>query len=201
MNGNIHFKWAKYAMLAIWFAGGMAWAQPMSPQMEGYINEEVLPRRNGAATRQNTGPSAAEVRAWEERERQIQTRIAKHKATPWHMAIAYDFSKNKILGGGGYSTQQRAVEVATKSCKAGSNCKVALVFSNACAVLTFPDGPIRSLNDLFFGIHPDHNQAAALSIKKCEAVHGKGNCWYSNAPTKHGTAFCTGYDYSVYGQQ
>lgn len=29
---------------------GMVVTQPMSPQMDGYINEEVLPRRNGGAS-------------------------------------------------------------------------------------------------------------------------------------------------------
>lgn len=192
-------KWMQAVVLiTLSFFNIAAHAQPINPWLADGLNRQIQQNRNNAQG-SNQGPSAAEVRAWEQREAKIQARIAKAKATPWYMAIAYDFPNKKILGGGGYSTQQRAEEEAMKFCKS-SNCKVALIFSNSCAVLTFPDRSIQSIDDMFFGIHPDHNQAAALSIKKCEAAHGKGNCLYSSSPTKHGTAFCTGYDYSVYGQ-
>ena len=93
------FKKMTFAGIA-WFGfAGVGFAQPMSSQMEGYINEEVLPRRNGGAAPQNSGPSAAEIRAWHARERKIQAEIAQLRKTPFYMALAYDFSNNLLLGG------------------------------------------------------------------------------------------------------
>ena len=62
----------------------------------------------------------------------------------------------------------------------------------------------RSEKDIFIGIDKDDKVAAAKAMQSCEAVHGKNNpdrCFYSTLKTKNGTAFCAGYDYSVYGQQ
>lgn len=194
------FKKMTFAGIALFGFAGMVVAQPMSPQMEGYINEEVLRRRNGGAAPQNTGPSAAEVRAWERRERKVQTEIAQLRATPFYQAIAYDFANNLLLGGGGYYTEQRAVEQALKKCKS-SNCHLISTFANACGVIVTPDKGMHTAEDFFVGVDVDDRKAAAKAMQACEARFGKNQCGYSSVKTKHGTAFCTGYDYSIYGQK
>lgn len=79
-----------------------------------------------------------------------------------------------------------------------SDCRVVAVFNNTCAVLTTPDRGVRVPSDLFSGYDTDDIRAAEKSMQQCERVNGRNNCLYSSVPTKHGTAFCTGYDYGLY---
>ena len=188
-------------------SAGLAWAQPTPAQIQQqqfqrqqnelgmYYQQQQNNRR--AAPR---GPTAAEIRAWEQREAKVQAEIAELRRTPFYMAIINDFGVDGISWAGGHYNRQRAIDEAMKHCQT-DKCQVLTTFSNACAVMTFPSGIRRSsAGDFFFGYDRDHNRAAEKSIRACEARHGKGNCLYSSAETKHGTAFCTGYDYSIYGQ-
>ena len=113
------------------------------------------------------------------------------------MALAFDFVENSAIWGGGYYSEKRAIEKALERCKS-SNCHVFATFSNACGVVTEPDRGARTVKDFFVGIDPDDRKAAAKAIQACEATHGHNKCSYWGIKTKHGTAFCTGYDYSVY---
>ena len=199
----MNFKNAKYAMLAMLLIGGVAWAQPMSNEMaQGMYDAEVRKRRAQQQQGANTGPSAAEVRAWEQRERQIQARIAKHRATPYWMAIGRDWVNKGFVWSGGHASKQKAMEEALEKCK--SNCEIIATFANACGVIVYVHGHPKSISDIFIGVDPDDKKAAVKAMQSCEAVHGKNNpdrCFYSGIQTKNGTAFCAGYDYSVYGQQ
>ena len=101
---------------------------------------------------------------------------------------------------GGYYTEQRAVEQALKKCKS-SNCHLISTFANACGVIVTPDKGMRTAEDFFVGVDVDDRKAAAKAMQACEARFGKNQCGYSSVKTKHGTAFCTGYDYSLYNQK
>ena len=140
------------------------------------------------------------IRAQRAREGQLQREIAELRRTPFYMAIAFDFVENSAMWGGGYYSERRAVEKALERCKS-SNCHVFATFSNACGVVTEPDRGARTVEDFFVGVDPDDRKAAAKSIQACEAKHGHNKCSYWGIKTKHGTAFCTGYDYSIYGQK
>ena len=111
--------------------------KPGSPYTRAAIQTEMdRQARERRATRQqqNTGPSAAEVRAWHARERKIQAEIARYRATPFYGAIAFDFKTNSLGWSGGYYAEQRAIESAIKNCLS-ANCNVVKVFNNACGVL------------------------------------------------------------------
>ena len=199
------FKKMTFVGIALFGFAGMVVAQPMNPQMEGYINEEVLRRRNGGAAPQNTGPSAAEVRAWHARERKIQAEIAQLRATPYWMALAWNFDKDAIIWPGGFSSEQRAIERAKQICSS-PNCHVFATFNNTCAVLVKATDNPRSTKDLFIGINKDDVIAAEQAMRSCQAVHGdrEDRCFYTGAKTGkglNGTAFCVGYDYSLYNQK
>ena len=186
---------------------GYVWAQ-MTPQQQA--NQQALDAwrtqnmqrcgdEHGHGCQQGgarKGPSAAEVRAWHERERKVQAEIAKHKATPYYMAIAYDLISRQSMWGGGYYSEKRAIEEALKQCKS-SHCQIVTTFANTCAVVVEPDKMARSLNDIFVGFDNNDKKAASIAMQKCEAVHGNNQCsyWKTKKP------FCTGYDYSVYGQK
>ena len=116
------------------------------------------------------------------------------------MALAFDAANNRIIPRGGFNTEKRAVEEASKQCQS-ANCRVFATFANACGVLTFPERGVQSVSDLFIGVDTDDSRATAKSIQMCEAKHGHGKCLYSSVKTKNGTAFCTGYDYSIYGHR
>ena len=148
------------------------------------------------------GPSAAEVRAWHERERKVQAEIAELRATPFYMALAFDAPNNRVLSRGGFYTEKRAVEEVLRAC--GSQCELIATFANACGVITFPSrrflaGGILLAKDISVGVDADDSKAAEKSIQACEIKNGRGKCVYSSAKTNNGTAFCTGYDYRMYG--
>ena len=191
-------------VLLVLCGAGSAWAQPMSNEMaQGIYDAEVRKRRAQQQQGANRGPSAAEVRAWHERERKIQAEIAQHRATPYWMAIGRDWGNKKIAWSGGYASKERAIERALSQCES-SDCRLIATFANACGVIVYAHGNPKSISDIFIGVDPDDKKAAAKAMQSCEAVHGKNNpdrCFYSGIQTKHGTAFCSGYDYSVYGQQ
>lgn len=154
--------------------------------------------------RQNSGPSAAEVDAWHRREAQVQARIARFRATPYWMALAWNFEKNAVVFPGGFKSEQRAIERAKQICTS-PNCHVFATFSNTCAVVVEATNNPRDKNDLFVGINPDDKIAAQQAMRACERVHGVTNnrCFYTGIRTgmgASGTAFCVGYDYSLYNQ-
>ena len=140
--------------------------------------------------------AAAQQRA---REGQLQQEIAELRRTPFYMAIAYDFTNKLILRGGGYYTEKRAVEETLEQCKA-SNCQVVTTFANTCAMVARPDTGIKTANDWFVGFDNDPQQAIVKSVRACEAKHGYDKCSFWGGLTKSG-AFCSGYDYSIYGQK
>ncbi|OAM34068.1 hypothetical protein A7Q01_04890 [Eikenella sp. NML96-A-049] len=190
------------ALAALLLGGaGLAWADGFDPWLADGLNKQIQQNREAQQQPTYHGPTAAEIRAWEQREAEVQAEIAELRRTPFWMAIINDFGVDGISWAGGHYNRQRAIDEAMKHCQT-DKCQVLTTFSNTCAVMTFPSGIRRSsAGDFFFGYDRDHNRAAEKSIRACEARHGKGNCLYSSAETKHGTAFCTGYDYSNYNQR
>ena len=186
------FKRAAMAVVLCCGMAGIVRAQPMNPQLEGYINSEIR-RRN----QENQG-SGYNTRAQIARERQLQREIAELRRTPFYSAIAYDFVNKRVLGGGYYS-EKRAVEKVLGRCQS-SNCQVVTTFANTCAMIAWPDTGIKTANDWFVGFDNDPQQAIVKSVRACEAKHGYNQCSYSDMKTKTGNALCSGYDYSIYGQ-
>lgn len=190
-------------------SAGLAYANPYpvgSQQWHNYngamqSEADRIQRERNAVRQQpiNRGPTAAEIRAWEQREAEVQAEIAQLRRTPYYGVVAFDFSASKLLWVAGFKSEQVARQRAMSRCST-SNCRVVAVFNNTCAVLTTPDNGVKAPSDLFFGYDTDDKRAAEKSMQQCERVNGRGNCGYSSVATKHGTAFCTGYDYSVYGQ-
>ena len=193
-------KIRKFTAAAVLLWAGLAWAQNIDPWLADGLNKQIQENRQNSGGGGSRGPSAAEIRAWHEREAQIQAEIAQLRATPFWMAIVKDFENHKMGGSGGYSTEQGAIEAALKNCP---NCKILATFFNACAVVVGATSRPLSEKDMFIGIDKDDEVAAAKAMQSCQAVHGnrEDRCFYSTIPTKNGTAFCTGYDYSVYEQE
>lgn len=129
----------------------------------------------------------------------MQSKIAQLRRTPFYGVVVFDFSANKLVWVAGFKSEQVARQKAMRRCST-SDCRVVAVFNNTCAVLTTPDSGVKAPSDLFFGYDTDDKLAAEKSMQQCERANGRGNCGYSSVETKHGTAFCTGYDYSAYGQ-
>lgn len=177
----------------------LTWADGFDPWLADRLNSQIQQNRGAQQQPINRGPSAAEVDAWNRRERQVQSEIAQLRRTPYYGVVAFDFSASKLLWVAGFKSEQVARQRAMSRCST-SNCRVVAVFNNTCAVLTTPDSGVKAPSDLFFGYDTDDKRAAEKSMQQCERVNGRGNCGYSSVATKHGTAFCTGYDYSVYGQ-
>ncbi|OAM35865.1 DUF4189 domain-containing protein [Eikenella sp. NML120348] len=195
-------------------SAGLAYANPYpvgSQQwhnFNGIMQSEAdrIQRERNAVRQQPTyhGPTAAEIRAWEQREAKVQAEIAELRRTPFWMALAWDFDKDTITWPGGYPSKERAIERAKQICNS-SSCHVFATFSNSCAVVVKATDNPRDKNDLFVGINPDDEIAAQQAMRACQRVHGdtKSRCFYTGAHTGkgiNGTAFCTGYDYSIYGQ-
>ena len=61
-----------------------------------------------------------------------------------------------------------------------------------------PDSGVGSVKDFFVAFDKDEKQAIEKSLSACEAKHGYDKCSYWIVPKK---SFCTGYDYSIYGQK
>lgn len=195
------------ALLAALLGAGLAWGQMTPQQHQQHLNEigQYYQQNSQGKQSASQGPSAAEIRAWEEREAEIQARIARHRATPWYMGIVRDIDRKSIFWPGGYASEQRVREEAAKNCKSG-NCEILAVFANSCAVLVYAHENPQSREDFFIGIDADDSVAADKALRACEAVHGdrQDRCFYSTVHTGkgvEGTAFCVGYDHSIYGQE
>ena len=79
-----------------------------------------------------------------------------------------------------------------------SNCHLVTTFNNTCAGIANPDSGIKSSADLFVAFDNDERQAIVKSVRACEAQYGHNKFSYWIVKPK---AFCTGYDYSIYGQK
>ncbi|QED91610.1 DUF4189 domain-containing protein [Eikenella exigua] len=193
-------------------SAGLAYANPYpvgSQQwhnFNGIMQSEAdrIQRERNAVRQQPTysGPTAAEIRAWEQREAEVQAEIARFRATPYWMVIGRDWEKSGFIWSGGYESKQRAVEETLKQCRS-SNCGVVAAFSNACGVIVYAVHHPKTINDIFVGVDADDRKAAEEAMRACEAVHGKreDRCFYSGIRTRNGTAFCSGYDYGIYNQK
>ena len=201
--------------LAAWLGMASAtWSQPTPAQIQQQQFQQQQNTLNavradnirrcgdeyGHGCRRQQKAQAEAQRQWEARERQIQKEIAELRRTPFYSAIAYDFVNKRVLGGGGYYSEKRAVEKALERCKS-SNCQVVTTFANTCAMIAWPDTGIKTANDWFVGFDNDPQQAIVKSVRACEAKHGYNKCSYSDMKTKTGNALCSGYDYSIYGQK
>ncbi|OAM42636.1 hypothetical protein A7Q02_02325 [Eikenella sp. NML97-A-109] len=191
-------------------SAGLAWAQPTPAQIQQqqfqrqqnelgmYYQQQQNNRR--AAPR---GPTAAEIRAWEQREAEVQARIAHFRATPFWMALAWNFEKDAIIWPGGFKSEQRAIERAKQICSS-PNCHVFATFNNTCAHFVSAVAEPRSVQDFFVAYDRDGNRAVRKAVQACEAVHGKreDRCFSSLLRTPHGEGiFCVGYDYNLYNQR
>ncbi|OAM42660.1 hypothetical protein A7Q02_02460 [Eikenella sp. NML97-A-109] len=193
-------------------SAGLAWAQPTPAQ----IQQQQFQRQQNELgmyyqQQQNNqqaaprGPTAAEIRAWEQREAKVQAEIAELRRTPFWMALAWNFEKQTIAWPGGFRSEQRAIERAKQICSS-PNCHVFATFSNTCAVLVKATDNPQDTNDLFIGINPDDEIAAQQAMRACQRVHGvtRSRCFYTGVHTgkgANGTAFCVGYDYNLYNQR
>lgn len=186
-------KLLKHAGIAVMLCSALAGS--VMAQTDPWIANEI--------SRQNQRNLEADnrIRAQRAREGQLQREIAELRRTPFYQAIGYDFSTRQAMwGGGGYSSEKRAVEETLKLCPS-SNCQIVASFANTCAMIAFPDGGPKSPSDVFVGLDKDGYQAIVKSVRACEAKHGYNKCSYSDIKTKTGEALCTGYDYSIYGQK
>ena len=170
-----------------------AWGQNINPWLAEGLNNQIQQNQQNAK-------AAEEAHKARNRQRQLQQEIAELRRTPFYQAIGYDFSTRQAMwGGGGYSSEKRAVEETLKLCPS-SNCQIVASFANTCAMIAFPDGGPKSPSDVFVGLDKDGYQAIVKSVRACEAKHGYNKCSYSDIKTKTGEALCSGYDYSIYGQ-
>ena len=171
-----------------------AWGQNINPWLAEGLNNQIQQNQQNAK-------AAEEAHKARNLQRQLQQEIAELRRTPFYQAIGYDFSTRQAMwGGGGYSSEKRAVEETLKLCPS-SNCQIVASFANTCAMIAFPDGGPKSPSDVFVGLDKDGYQAIVKSVRACEAKHGYNKCSYSDIKTKTGEALCTGYDYSIYGQK
>ncbi|OAM34411.1 hypothetical protein A7Q01_06865 [Eikenella sp. NML96-A-049] len=194
-------------------SAGLAYANPYpvgSQQwhnFNGIMQSEAdrIQRERNAVRQQpiNRGPTAAEIRAWEQREAEVQARIARFRATPYWMALAWNFEKDAIIWPGGFRSEQRAIERAKQICSS-PNCHVFATFNNTCAHFVSAVARPRSVQDFFVAYDRDGNRAVRKAVHACEAVHGKreDRCFSSLLRTPHGEGiFCVGYDYNLYNQR
>ncbi|MFC0036216.1 DUF4189 domain-containing protein [Cardiobacterium valvarum] len=182
-------------------SAGLAWADGFDPWLADGLNKQIQQNREAQQQPTYSGPTAAEIRAWEQREAEVQAEIAELHRTPFYMAVAYDIPNRRVVAAGGYRTEARAVEETMRQCGRGRSCHLVATFANTCAMFAYPDGGPNGPSDFFVG--KDHNgqQAIVQAVRACEAVHGHNQCSYADVQTtRTGDTFCTGYDYSVYGQ-
>ena len=181
-------KLLKHAGIAVMLCSALAGS--VMAQTDPWIANEI--------SRQNQRNLEADnkIRAQRARERQLQIEIAELRRTPFYQAIAYDLKTERITWGGYYS-EKRAIETAMSRCGT-SNCHLVTTFNNTCAGIANPDSGIKSSADLFVAFDNDERQAIVKSVRACEAQYGHNKCSYWIVKPK---AFCTGYDYSIYGQK
>ena len=181
-------KLLKHAGMAVMLCSALAGS--VMAQTDPWIANEI--------SRQNQRNLEADnkIRAQRARERQLQREIAELRRTPFYQAIAYDLKTERITWGGYYS-EKRAIETAMSRCGT-SNCHLVTTFNNTCAGIANPDSGIKSSADLFVAFDNDERQAIVKSVRACEAQYGHNKCSYWIVKPK---AFCTGYDYSIYGQK
>ena len=186
-------------------SAGLVLAQPTPAQIQqqefqrqqnelGMYYQQQQNNRRAAPS----GPSAAEVDAWQRREAQVQSRIARFRATPYWMAIAYEIPNRRVMYAGGYRTEAEAVAETTRQCGRGHTCHLVATFANTCAMFAYPDNGPNKPSDIFVGKHPDSQQAIVRAVRACEAVHGYDKCSYIDVQTKTGNTFCSGYEYGIY---
>lgn len=178
----------------------LAWADGFDPWLADRLNSQIQQNRGAQQQPINRGPTAAEVDAWNRRERQVQSRIAEYRRTPFYMAVAYDIPNKRVVAAGGYRSEARAVEETMRRCGRGRSCHLVATFANTCAMFAYPDGGPNKPSDFFVGKDRNGQQAIVRAVRACEAVHGYNQCSYADVQTRTGDTFCTGYDYSVYGQ-
>ena len=171
-----------------------AWGQNINPWLAEGLNNQIQQNQQNAK-------AAEEAHKARNLQRQLQQEIAELRRTPFYQAIGYDFSTRQAMwGGGGYSSEKRAVEETLKLCPS-SNCQIVASFANTCAMIAFPKGGGRSPSEIFVGLDNDPQQAIMKSGLACEAKFGYDKCSISTMKTKTGNALCSGYDYSIYGQK
>ena len=171
-----------------------AWGQNINPWLAEGLNNQIQQNQQNAK-------AAEEAHKARNLQRQLQQEIAELRRTPFYQGIGYDFSTRKAMGGGGgYSSEKRAVEETLKLCPS-SNCQIVASFANTCAMIAFPKGGGRSPSEIFVGLDNDPQQAIMKSGLACEAKFGYDKCSISTMKTKTGNALCSGYDYSIYGQK
>ncbi|OAM40096.1 DUF4189 domain-containing protein [Eikenella sp. NML120348] len=186
-------------------SAGLAWADGFDPWLADGLNKQIQQNREAQQQPTYHGPTAAEIRAWQQREAEVQARIAHFRATPYWMAIGWDPVNKGLLWPGGYRSEQRAIEAVQQNCRS-SRCEILATFANSCAVLVMATERPQSRRDIFVGIDRDDRRAAVKARQACTAARGEGDdrCFYSEIKTgkgAEGTAFCVGYDHSVYGQE
>ncbi|VDG99590.1 Uncharacterised protein [Helicobacter pametensis] len=184
---------------------GLAWAQPTPAQIQqqefqrqqNEIGMYYQQQQNNQQAAQH-GPTAAEIRAWEQREAEVQARIARFRATPYWMAVAYDIPNRRVMYAGGFHTETEAVAETMRGCGRGHTCHLVATFANTCAMFAYPDNGPDKPSDIFVGKDQDSQQAIMQAVRACEAVHGYDKCSYIDVQTKTGNAFCSGYEYGIY---
>ena len=184
-------------------SAGLAWADGFDPWLADGLNKQIQQNREAQQQPTYSGPTAAEIRAWEQREAEVQARIARFRATPFWMALAWNFEKDAIIWPGGFRSEQRAIERAKQICSS-PNCHVFATFNNTCAHFVSAVAKPRSVQDFFVAYDRDGNRAVRKAVQACEAVHGKreDRCFSSLLRTPHGEGiFCVGYDYNLYNQR
>ena len=184
-------KFLKHAGIAVMLCSALAGS--VMAQTDPWIANEI--------SRQNQRNLEADnrIRAQRAREGQLQREIAELRRTPFYMAIAYDFTNKLVLRGGGYYSEKRAIEEALDQCKS-SNCQIVTTFANTCAMVARPEAGSQTANNWFVAFDNDPQQAIVKSVRACEAKHGNDKCYFWGGLTKTG-AFCSGYDYSLYGHR
>ena len=182
-------KLLKHAGIAVMLCSALAGS--VMAQTDPWIANEI--------SRQNQRNLEADnrIRAQRAREGQLQREIAELRRTPFYQAIAYDFENKRVMWGGGFYTEKAAINEALRHCKS-NNCQVVTTFANTCAMVAKPDSGVGSVKDFFVAFDKDEKQAREKSLSACEAKHGYDKCSYWIVPKK---SFCTGYDYSIYGQK
>ena len=181
-------------------SAGLVWADGFDPWLADRLNSQIQQNRGAQQQPINRGPSAAEVDAWNRREAQVQSRIARFRATPYWMALAWNFDNDGLIWPGGFKSEQRAIERAKQICTS-PNCHVFATFNNTCAHFVSAVAKPRSVRDFFVAYDRDGNRAVRKAVQACEAVHGKreDRCFSSLERTPHGEGiYCVGYDYNLY---